>query len=60
MRYFEAEGRVRKAISVVKKRTGSHEKTIRELTLGPGGLRGGPGALPSLRGILGGGDVVSS
>ena len=31
MRFFEAEGRVRKALSVVKKRTGLHETTIREI-----------------------------
>jgi circadian clock protein KaiC len=33
MRYFEALGRVRRAISVVKKRTGSHEDTIREFQI---------------------------
>jgi circadian clock protein KaiC len=33
LRYFEAGGRIRKAISVVKKRTGRHEDTIRELSL---------------------------
>jgi circadian clock protein KaiC len=37
-RFFEAEARVRKAISVVKKRAGAHEDTIRELTMGPRGL----------------------
>jgi circadian clock protein KaiC len=31
IRYFEAFGEVRKAISVIKKRTGNHERTIREL-----------------------------
>ena len=30
LRYFEAEGEVRQAISVVKKRGGRHERTIRE------------------------------
>jgi circadian clock protein KaiC len=35
LRFFEAEGEVRKAISVVKKRTGTHENSIRELRLGP-------------------------
>ena len=30
LRYFEAVGRVRRAISVIKKRTGAHEDTIRE------------------------------
>ncbi len=50
-RFFEAHGRVRKAISVVKKRTGTHEDTIRELQLGPGGVRlGGP--LKDFRGVL--------
>lgn len=32
-RYFEADGNVRQAISVVKKRSGKHERTIRELKL---------------------------
>jgi circadian clock protein KaiC len=34
MRYFEAAGRVRRAISVIKKRTGAHEDTIREFRIG--------------------------
>jgi circadian clock protein KaiC len=34
-RFFEADGHIRKAISVVKKRTGQHETTIRELKIGP-------------------------
>ena len=33
-RFFEAQGEIRKAISVVKKRTGSHETAIRELRIG--------------------------
>ena len=37
-RFFEAQGRVRKAISVLKKRSGKHEDTIREFTLGPSGF----------------------
>lgn len=37
-RYFEARGRVRRAISVFKKRAGAHELTIRELKLGGNGL----------------------
>ncbi|QBQ54763.1 ATPase domain-containing protein [Nitrosococcus wardiae] len=40
LRYFEAKGEVRKAISVFKKRAGNHERTIRELCIGPpDGLR---------------------
>jgi circadian clock protein KaiC len=37
-RYFEARGHVRRAISVFKKRSGAHEHTIREMSLGDGGL----------------------
>lgn len=37
-RFFEARGEVRQAISVVKKRSGQHERTIRELRLGSGGV----------------------
>ena len=37
-RYFEAEGAVRQAVSVLKKRTGQHERTIRELTLTTSGI----------------------
>ena len=52
-RYFEATGRVRKAISVVKKRSGSHESTIRELILGPSGVQVGP-PLSQFEGVLSG------
>jgi circadian clock protein KaiC len=38
LRYFESEGRIRKAISVLKKRSGTHEDTIRELTLDSRGM----------------------
>jgi circadian clock protein KaiC len=38
LRYFEALGEVRQAVSVMKKRTGKHERTIRELRLGEGGI----------------------
>ena len=38
LRYFEAMGEVRQAISVVKKRRSSHERTIRELRLGNNGV----------------------
>ena len=33
LRYFEAQGEVRQAISVMKKRGGAHERTIREFQL---------------------------
>ncbi len=38
LRYFEVDGAIRKAVSVVKKRSGKHEHTIRELILKPGGI----------------------
>jgi circadian clock protein KaiC len=51
LRYFEAEGRVRKAISVLKKRSGAHEDTIRELRIDSGGLSIGE-PLVQFRGVL--------
>ena len=50
MRYFEAKGEVRQAISVVTKRGGDHERTIREFSL-QGGIHLGP-ALRQFRGVL--------
>lgn len=49
-RYFEAGGEVRQAISVVKKRSGRHERTIRELKL-DGGIRVGA-PLTAFHGVL--------
>jgi circadian clock protein KaiC len=51
LRYFEAMGRVRRAISVIKKRMGSHEDTIRELRIGSDGIKVGP-ALHEFQGVL--------
>jgi circadian clock protein KaiC len=42
LRYFEAAGRVRRAVSVVKKRSGAHEDAIREFKLTAEGLKVGP------------------
>ena len=56
LRYFEHNGRVLKAISVVKKRTGPHEDTIREFRLSSDGLRVGE-PLENFRGVLGGNPV---
>lgn len=51
LRHFEARGAVRRAISVLKKRTGRHESTIRELRLGREGIQlGAP--LTGLSGVL--------
>jgi circadian clock protein KaiC len=41
MRYFEHAGRVHQAISVVKKRSGSHERTIREFRMSSAGVEVG-------------------
>jgi circadian clock protein KaiC len=51
LRYFEASGRVRRAISVVKKRSGPHENSIRELQLTSQGVKVGP-PLTEFSGIL--------
>lgn len=52
-RYFEAMGEVRQAISVVKKRSGKHERTIREISLGEGGISIGK-PLRDFHGVLSG------
>ena len=51
LRYFEAAGRVRRAISIVKKRTGAHEDTIREFEIRSAGIVLGP-PLTEFQGIL--------
>lgn len=51
LRYFEHAGTVRRAISVVKKRSGTHEQTIREFRVDRGGLRVGE-PLTEFRGVL--------
>jgi circadian clock protein KaiC len=51
LRYFEAEGAVRRAVSVIKKRSGAHEDTIREMALTAKGLRVGE-PLTRFRGVL--------
>lgn len=51
LRYFEALGEVRRAISVIKKRTGNHEHTIREFKIGQGGLSIGE-PLSGFQGVL--------
>jgi circadian clock protein KaiC len=50
-RYFEAMGEVRQALSVVKKRSGKHERTIRELRLDSGGITVGQ-PLRDFQGVL--------
>ena len=51
LRYFEHAGAVRQAVSIVKKRTGPHERTIRECRVEPGGFRVGE-PLTEFQGVL--------
>jgi circadian clock protein KaiC len=50
-RLYEMQGDLRQAISVVKKRTGKHERTIRELNIVPGGVAVGE-PLRDLQGVF--------
>jgi len=51
LRYFEALGRVRRAISIIKKRTGAHEDTIREYLIDGRGITLGE-PLVGFQGVL--------
>jgi circadian clock protein KaiC len=51
LRYFEVSGAVRQAVSVVKKRSGDHERTIRECRVARGGLHVGQ-PLREFQGVL--------
>jgi circadian clock protein KaiC len=51
LRFFEAAGRVRQAISVVKKRRGAHERTLREMKIGSTGMQVGE-VLEEFDGVL--------
>ena len=51
LRYFESDGEIRRAISVVKKRTGRHEPSIREFKIDEDGVQVGP-RLEGFRGVL--------
>jgi circadian clock protein KaiC len=53
LRYFEAEGEVRQAISVVKMRSGQHERSIREFRMRDGSISVGE-PLRDYRGVLSG------
>jgi len=50
-RFFEALGAIHKAISIIKKRSGPHEQTVRELTLSARGVTVGP-PLKEFQGVL--------
>ena len=51
LRYFEVSGSIRQVISVVKQRVGKHERTLRELHFGRGGIQIGE-PLYGLQGVL--------
>jgi circadian clock protein KaiC len=51
LRYFEANAAVRTAISVLKKRTGPHERTLREMVISGDGIEIGD-PLRNFRGVL--------
>jgi circadian clock protein KaiC len=53
LRYFEAFGLVRKALATIKRRTGGHDRFIRELHMGPDGVHVGD-PLGDFQGILSG------
>jgi circadian clock protein KaiC len=53
LRYFEDHGEVKQALSIIKKRSGNHERSIREMKVGPGGIEVGP-PLTHMQGVLGG------
>jgi len=57
LRYYEADGELHKAISVMKKRSGDHEKAIREFSMSERGLHVGP-PLKGFRGVLSGIPIV--
>ena len=50
-RFYEYRGAIRRAISMPKKRASAHEHTIRDLTIGPSGIRVGP-PLTGFQGVL--------
>jgi circadian clock protein KaiC len=51
LRYFESAGAVRQAVSVIKKRSGLHERTLREFLIGNDGIHVGE-ALSEFEGVL--------
>ncbi|WP_414471344.1 ATPase domain-containing protein [Microvirga sp. M2] len=59
LRYFEAYGQVRRAISIIKKRFGSHENTIREIRIDSRGIAVGE-PLTGFQGVLRGTPVFAS
>jgi circadian clock protein KaiC len=59
LRYFESLGRVKQALSIIKKRSGAHERTIREMTIRKGGIEVGK-PLANMQGVLTGVPTIKS
>jgi circadian clock protein KaiC len=59
LRYYELEGAVHRAISVIKKRSGPHEDTIREMSITTHGIRVGQ-PLRGFHGVLTGVPILNS
>jgi len=59
LRYFEDHGAVKQALSIIKKRSGNHERSIREIKVGRGGIEVGP-PLTHMQGVLGGVPTIRS
>ncbi|MDB6127419.1 MAG: circadian clock protein KaiC, partial [Verrucomicrobia bacterium] len=53
LRYFESRGAVRQAVSIIKKRSGNHERTIREISISARGIEVGL-PLVDFHGVLSG------
>jgi circadian clock protein KaiC len=51
LRYFEARGALKQAVSVIKKRSGNHERAIREIKVSSGGIQVGK-PLTGFQGVL--------
>lgn len=58
LRYFEAEGEVRKSIAILKTRTSDHERSVREFSIDETGIVVGP-PIRNLSGILSGAPVYT-
>jgi circadian clock protein KaiC len=57
LRYFEVQGELRQALSVIKKRTGTHERSVREFRIGANGIVVGE-PLRAFQGVLSGSVVA--
>lgn len=56
-RFYESKGELKQAVSVIKKRSGNHERTIREMNMGRGGVQVGH-QLIHMQGVLTGNPIL--